>query len=375
MGKIIFWDETTTPDKAGGTIRIQELLTKEFIKTREVLIIGNKNGSAIHKLLIDKVKFEFIEPTKELIEKNVTTNDLIIVFWIDAKLNLFKKINPYILFWNVYPFLSPMNSFRKLRYFFLIKEMYRKNSFVIMDAECKKNIYSQFKMDLRNEYLRIPINVSDNIYKYKIRDQTINISYIGRGDNKALWKIKALIKMVKDVSNLINITFKIHIFTDSSELFEKELKDINTENMENIEIYYHFGFWGETLSKKLIEVSDFHYSMGTSMLEGAKLGIPTVIADAGWNDFPNNYKYRWFIDDVENYAGKFIDGTTKFQGFLIKELINDILDEEKMLSISNIQHGLVKSSFSSKMISENILSLNPKGKVKDVVKYFPKMYF
>lgn len=371
MGKIIFWDDTISPTKTGGTLRIMELLTIEFLKTKEVLFIGNKNSSVINKLMNEGVNIKWIELTEPQIDKHISKNDLLIVFFVNQNLKMLKKINPYILFWNVYPFFSSLNFYRWIRYKFFIKNLYKKKSFVVMDPQCKKTIFEKFRINIKNDYLRVPINVLNNEYQHKLSKSIINFSYIGRGDERALWKIKPLVKLIKDLSNQNLINFKVHIFTDTTVLFEKELKYIKINNGE---IKYHIGYWGKTLSTKLIEVSDIHYSMGAAMLEGAKLGIPTVVADAGWNDFPNNYKYNWFINNVNDYAGKFIDNTQVFNGNTIEEIIKLLLDTKKTINLSNKQFNIIKNKFDVKVIAKKIIDTKPQARITDISNYFPKMY-
>ncbi len=43
------------------------------------------------------------------------------------------------------------------------------------------------------------------------------------------------------------------------------------------------------------------FAMGTSTLDGAKLGIPTVRLDYSYKSIPKNYKYKFF-HEVKGYS-------------------------------------------------------------------------
>jgi hypothetical protein len=54
--------------------------------------------------------------------------------------------------------------------------------------------------------------------------------------------------------------------------------------------------------------------MGTSALDGAKLGLPTVVIDASYNIFPESYKYRWIYEADEYGLGKMIELEQGYEG-------------------------------------------------------------
>jgi len=366
MKRIIFWD--TVHNTMGGMEKIILTLTHEFSKSRKVLVIS-KPKSVVLKILSESgASFDWLLPDEEILKTSVSRNDLLIVFYVFNELKFLKQPNPNMLIWNVYPTSGNPNVLKKWRTTMMIKKLMRLNSIVTMDNECNSAFLKQYGIRLSNDYLKIPINVKRNCYKYKTDKKLINITYVGRGDD--IWKIKPVKKLIKDLSS-VKSNFLIHIFTDTADLFKGEFKELSSQN---IEVKYYFQYWGEKLSEKLIELSDLHYSMGTSMLEGASLGIPTIIADAGMYDFPDSYKYRWFIDDVDNYAGNFIDGKEFFSGCSINEIVNKVFNKNSMEKLSQIQHDYVCETYSSSKIADKITDWHPKACVKTILKYYPRMW-
>lgn len=366
MERIVFWDVVNK--KMGGIERIILTLTQEFSKTKKVIVISKSNSTVLKILSESGANFEWLVPVKESLKSSVFKNDLLIVFYAFNELKFLKEPNPKVLIWNVFPPFGKPNILKKWRDKILIKELTHMNSIVTMDNECNSFFFKQYGTQLSNDYLKIPIDIKENRYKYKTDNKLINITYVGRGND--LWKIKPVKKLIKDLSQVSN-NFMIHIFTDTADLFQSEFQDLLSSN---VEVKYYFQYWGDKLSKKLIELSDLHYSMGTSMLEGASLGIPTIIADAGMHDFPDSYRYRWFVDDVENYAGNFIDKKEVFAGFPIEEIVKEALDRDAMGALSKKQHEYISENYSPYKVVDKITKWKPEATVRSLLKYYPSTW-
>jgi hypothetical protein len=121
---------------------------------------------------------------------------------------------------------------------------------------------------------------------------------------------------------------------------------------------------------KLIDVSDIHYSMGIACIEGGALGIPTIIADSSIKDFPAAYRYRWLMEDLENYAGVAVNHEKPLNGHKLDEMLRSTkdVDQLKHLSISTYECAL---NFSSPRIAKKIRGLKPKIHIGDVLKFLP----
>ncbi|MDM7987651.1 MAG: hypothetical protein QUS13_09980 [Smithella sp.] len=366
MGNVIFWDIVNR--KMGGIEKIILTLTQEFAKTTEVKVISHPDSTVMKILKESNAVFKWLLPEKEILEKNVAEDDLLIIFYSFNELKYLKKPNPRVLIWNVLPPMTETGLLRRWRDKITLQELMKKHSMVTMDAHCNDFFFKNYGIRLDVNYLHIPIDIKPNNYKYKIRNNEINITYIGRGNE--IWKVKPVKKLVKDLSTL-DKKFNIHIFTDMDDLFKKELAETA---QSNINITYHFGYWGKKLSDKLISVADIHYSMGTAMLEGASLGIPTLIADSCEQDFPDNYKYRWFIQDVQSY-GNFIFEKKDFKGATIRDIITLFSDKEAVEHLSHKQHEYISENYSPSYLVDKIAALKPKARVKTVLKYYPSTWF
>lgn len=80
-------------------------------------------------------------------------------------------------------------------------------------------------------------------------------------------------------------------------------------------------------------------AMGTSALEGAKLGIPTILLDACYGEVPNGYMFQWLhersgytLGEVMN-AGHVVTGNCSLQ-----KCIQQLVSEYPKLSNSAHSH-------------------------------------
>ncbi|WP_446787212.1 hypothetical protein, partial [Macellibacteroides fermentans] len=53
---------------------------------------------------------------------------------------------------------------------------------------------------------------------------------------------------------------------------------------------------GENLDRFLLDKIDVLVAMGTSALEGAKLGVPTVLLDFSYGNVPEGYRFRMLFE-------------------------------------------------------------------------------
>lgn len=64
---------------------------------------------------------------------------------------------------------------------------------------------------------------------------------------------------------------------------------------------------GETLDAYLVTHVDLLAAMGTSSLEGAKLGVPTILLDFSYGSVPASYRFAWLHESDRYILGRVID--------------------------------------------------------------------
>lgn len=135
----------------------------------------------------------------------------------------------------------------------------------------------------------VPVHIKDkNLYLANFnhaKEHEIRIAYIGRAVD---WKMYPVKKIIDNLSRL-NYRVRLYIYTNDKNCFTSFLGDIPA----NLEVIYKVGYWGESLENDLMLNSvSLGYSMGTAALDMAKLGIPTILADFSYGEFPQDYNYR-----------------------------------------------------------------------------------
>jgi hypothetical protein len=328
----------------GGVQSLFFNLTKElyqrgiqvkFIYFRDTWLINE-----LDKCNIEYKLFDLEKDNRILISEFINKDDIFVSplgFYIIEEIY---KIKPYFLFWTVHPdILSWMHSIKKVLIKEMIKQMIRRGGMYYMDKSCSDGVSKRFNLTTTSEYLPIPItgiatsNSSnlDSLIKKRNQD-IISLSYIGRAE---IWKINPVIKILSDLSGIrkLNKKIRLHIFTDDEEEFKKNLSN----NSNEIEIIYHLNISGDLLDCFLKNEILTNFSMGTSCLESAKLGIPTILLDASYDPYPNDYKYNWIYNSEGFSLGKVIDKNyNSVSGYTLTEIFEQIFQDDSFIcDVSN----------------------------------------
>ncbi|HOX59471.1 MAG TPA: hypothetical protein P5205_20240 [Candidatus Paceibacterota bacterium] len=366
MRRILFWDHYDAG--MGGIEKMIITLASDLAESHEIVVIARKDGTICEALRGVKAKFIRVDPDTARSTRDISCDDLLIEFGTFRDLQALSVVNPRLLLWRVFPSIGCRGLLASLlcrRMFITLEKL---NSLVFMDKVCHQTACRELKRLFAERLLPIPILVREKRRVAEKPSNPISITYIGRG---RLWKVKPVKKLAGDLRSLTDHNFHLHIFTDANELFEAELREVKGGN---VAIYYHYGYAMESLSQKLLELSDLHYSMGTACLEGAVLGIPTIIADASYKDFPVEYGYRWLIDDIENYAGVFLEKTTPPRGHALREVVNTLHNPQELRRISETTYAETVARFGSRNIAQAIEKLQPQARVTDLLKFMPSYW-
>jgi hypothetical protein len=130
-------------------------------------------------------------------------------------------------------------------------------------------------------------------------NKVIRAVYVGRAE---LWKIAPAKRIIRDFlrDNLMRLT----IITDSAERFRQQL-GAGLDKIDFIE-----GLTVNELESFLFAEADLCFGMGTACLDGARLGIPSILCDftLDGSEFPANYGYRWLFEDRSFILGQEVRG-------------------------------------------------------------------
>lgn len=174
----------------------------------------------------------------------------------------------------------------------LIRDLYQSHSLAYMDYGGVRYCTHYIGATLPNPHIiPIPLEVPKEIFgRYDTSEKnTIRLAYIGRPE---MWKVVPLVKILNDASESdFRDQIKITIITTEKKSFAR-LMQRSPQNYR-VKVEFKEGLWGKGLDDFLQNNVDLLFAMGTSCLEGGKLGIPTCIVDYGTKGFTKAYRYCW----------------------------------------------------------------------------------
>ncbi len=137
-----------------------------------------------------------------------------------------------------------------------------------------------------NNHMRISLNSATN------GNPIIHLCWVGRIVDFKYFILKRLLDDLAILADISPCQFLMTIVGDGSHL--QQLK-IHSCCITNYEIKFVNHLEESELNKFLIQDVDLLCAMGTSALEGAKLGVPTILLDLAYGDVPETYTYRWLF--------------------------------------------------------------------------------
>jgi hypothetical protein len=261
----------------------------------------------------------FIE-YRESIEVRIP-NDAVAVFQSMTPWSIFPalKLSPQtrVLFWNCHPFnLVPtfpglrrqmqnsvtfgyivlatvLRSYRK-KMLRLVRLMLSSRALVFMDQGNVTTTERYLGFAIPDPvYLPIPAQTPVRLKTTPVRNfrlEGLRIAWIGRVVD---FKYHILKKMLEELNRLqpeLDLCIEVTI-VGSGDYIEKLNDDVLT--MKCISLHFIENIEPHLLDDFLLDEVDILMAMGTSALEGAKLGIPTLLLDVAYGEVPSGYLFQW----------------------------------------------------------------------------------
>lgn len=244
----------------------------------------------------------------------------------------------------------------------LTEFLYNYNSFVFMDNETFTKSKELLELNIDNpNYLPIPLEKSLKIPNYNlINNDEINIAWLGRLVD---FKIFPLINLIEN-SNIsvqkFNKKINLHIIGSGNK--EHLIKNINISDKLNI--IYKGTMVGNELEEYLLNKVDILFAMGTSCLEGARLGIPSVCYDYSYNYIHLDYKFNWLYQFMDFVLGREIN-TLKAQNInTFDEILNEIYINNNKKLIGEKSHDYFLNNHEIKAVSKLLITKLNNNNVK-----------
>jgi hypothetical protein len=388
--------------------RLANAIAKSMPDT-EISIIDYENGSMARnmallpnlKLVIFQDNIDISPPSGSILimqsfvpyywpKELKLANDQKIFFWNLHPQNLIPSLLPV-------PFLRelPMNNFvvyksASIFYRTLFKNLkkYLKllldtNSICFMDKTnldfTAKYLFSNIE---KKEYLPVPAQQSEIKSKKTINKDKIHFGWVGRlCDFKSYILVYTINKLSEISSDFSNMEFVYHIVGDGP--FLDYIKE-NIKVSDKVTVVFHGALSHDKLDDFINDKFDIVTAMGTSALEGAKLGKPTILLDFSFKKISKDYVFREICDTEGFDLAHLITNKDYKEGNdsllrIIKNIINNYDESSekaksyfmKNHNIENVKNLFIERTLQSKLVFSMIdSSIMEKGKL---LKFYNKI--
>ncbi len=339
-------------------LSISNELSNQGIESK---IIANLNSYIANELILSNKSSLLInlKSCETFLKSFDLKDDVIVISGNISGLELIKNLNARILIWNVFP-ESLMYSSRIRRIHFknltrkLLIYLHSHSSIVFMDKFCFDTNNKIYDMNYKDGNIIVPVPIitkENSFLKGSHSDKkSIKLTYLGRASNFKFYPVLRLVQDLIKMNSETDLNHSLVIITDNPEEFKQKFKDYSGK----VEISYQKNLVSDNLDEFLKNNSDIHFGMGLSCLEGAKLGIPSIMLDYGYSEFPDNYEYRWLYKVSGYILGENIS-TLKFNGLNnLKSIIEEFSINKAEISENTFNYVLKYHSI--KPITEKFLS-------------------
>ena len=214
------------------------------------------------------------------------------------------------------------------------------------------------------QYFPVSVEVPSSNYflqrQYNPKVNEIRISYVGRSVS---WKNNSIKKILDDIKQLsLAQNIIINIVVDDKEDFEEFIKTRNYTS-ENLKVNIYENIPLSELEQFLIDNADLHFGMGTAALDGARMGIPTVLIDGSYKAFPIPYSYKWLYQTKNYCLGNLIQSNYFVNDgqYQMGEIFKMYLDKTTRRQLSDKSYAYVAKEHDIKKNIQSLIDLTNKA--------------
>lgn len=268
-----------------------------------------------------------------------------------------------VLFWNCHPFnlvptlpglRQPMqHSLRFGRWMLatvlhsyrnrirrLVELLLSRSSLVFMDQANVANTEDYLGISVgKPAYLPIPAQAPAALLAKPGRDVRalgLRLAWVGRLVDFKYQILKYTLQQLNRLQPEIGLCFEIMV-VGSGDFAERLRADVGA--LGNIEVRFIDYIAPDRLDAFLLEEADMLMAMGTSALEGAKLGVPTLLLDVAYGKIPDGYVFQWLHERKGFSLGDMIRAEDLVPGNRsLADRIGEMLEDYPALSRKAAQH-------------------------------------
>jgi hypothetical protein len=253
-----------------------------------------------------------------------------------------------ILFWNLHPYNLLMyfkDDGRRQPAYYQLGRKYVQNrmreftraildrrGLIFMDGENRRSAEAVLGQLLpESEFVPVAVGETERL---RFTPST-HYAWLGRLSD---FKVPILIHVLRTLSRHAykhshRLTF--HVFGDG-ELREEVLKAVRETSHAYFEIIMEGDLKAEAIPSRLGQACCLLFAMGTSALEGARLGLPTIILDFSYEAVPENHRFRFLYEAVDYNLTQEIQSDSAGDGLHnVEEIVRLMGDPDQYEEVSN----------------------------------------
>jgi hypothetical protein len=254
--------------------------------------------------------------------------------------------HPKINKWVMRTLMSPMRH----QLAGLLSELNQKHSLAFMDGTNLTSTCERLGIRI-DDPVFIPVSCEIPSFKQKAppnlsSDRGWSFGWLGRIED---FKTPILVHTVQELSSYAARTqtkIVFHVIGNGQDMQQVEILRSRVEH-QHFELILAGVVTGSDLDAYLLERIDLLTAMGTSALEGAKLGVPTVLLDAYFDTVPDGYPFRWLSDSDSFGLGSFVVTDVEKGNDSLEKIVTSLADKYEELSDNSYQYCLANHSIQS----------------------------
>lgn len=281
------------------------------------------------------------------------------------------KVMMWVLYpWNFYPIVFPFNFCREFieghedLYSKVLRTMYRgeikkcrafldhlmkTGSVAFMDLPTLETTKRALSLERIEKPLMIPIASSDPTgerYTKIHDDESIHLGWVGRLCDFKIHILNCAMKQARKYADTSKQRVIFHVVGNGELehlLYQSESEFFRVDWVGSVK--------KQELDRYMMENFDINFAMGTSVIESAKLGIPTVKCDFSYVPVCDDYVFRWFHETTDYDVGhRITDADIEVGNGSFAGIINEYIQRKEELG--SLDYTFYKSNFSLSVVSK-----------------------
>ena len=314
---------------------------------------------------VDIVIMQSILPFAMRPEINFSTNTRI-MFWNLHPDNLIPNLYPFVIVRKYYPniYRNILSIFWKKKFKLVrnfVKNAIQLNSLSFMDSANLNNTNFFLSTEINNVSF-LPIACSNGIKREDVINKDfveLNFSWVGRICDFKIHILNYLILRLSEVAKNLQLKINLHIIGDGP-----EMRNLNTKS--HLHTHFRITFVGRLTKEKtdsyLYSEIDINASMGTSVLESAKFGIPSIVLDFDYKVINKKYKFRWLHETVNYDLGHLINKENLVnKNHELIDMTNEFINNSSVISEKSFNYYVTNHTL--EYVSDNLKKQIEKSKL------------